>query len=41
MANGNRDVEKVNLVTTPQENRTSTVGLRQEPPEAPAWAMGI
>ena len=40
MTDYNKNVE-VNLVTTPQENRTPIVGLRQEQPKAPVWAIGI
>ena len=41
MADDSRNAEEVNSVTIPHENRTPTVGVRQEQPEAPTWAIGI
>ena len=41
MASESRNAEEVNSVTTPQENRTSTIGERQEPPETPTWVVVI
>ena len=41
MADDNRNVEYANSVTTPQENQTPIVNVRQEHPEAPAQAIGI
>ena len=36
LVDDNRNAEEVSLVITPQENRTPTIGLRQEQVEAMA-----
>ena len=41
MVDDNKNAEKVNSISTPHEDRTPTIDVRQEQLEAPTWAIGI